>query len=76
MFVMCLSCFFPTAGRGKKSFSMEICPSLLLSSLQTAGSLPLHKQLGLMSSDLTLMTESASVPAGGEGGRKHDEKSC
>ena len=70
VFVMYLSCFSPTASGGMKSFSVEICPSLLLSSLQTAGSLPLHKQLGLMSSDLTLMTESASVPAGRERGRK------
>lgn len=47
-----------------RPFSAEMCPSLLLSSLQTAGSLLHHKQLGLMSSDLTLMTDSASVPAG------------
>lgn len=40
------------------------CPSLPLSSLQTVGSLLLHKQLGLMSSNLALMTDSASVPAG------------
>ena len=47
-----------------RPFSAEMCPSLLLSSLQTAGSLLHHKQLGLMSFDLTLMTDSASVPAG------------
>lgn len=48
-------------------FSATICP--LLSSLQTARSLLHHKQLGLMSFDLTLMTDSASVPAG----RRADE---
>lgn len=52
-----------------KPFSTEICPLLLLSSLQTAGSLLRHKQLGLMSFDLTLMTDSASVPEG----RRADE---
>lgn len=45
-----------------KLFSAEIRP--LLSLFQSAGPLLHHKQLGLMSFDLTLMTDSASVPAG------------
>lgn len=45
-----------------KPFSAEIRP--LLSLFQSAGPLLHHKQLGLMSFDLTLMTDSASVPAG------------
>lgn len=58
-----------------KLVSAEICPDLQLSSLQTAWSLLHHKQLGLMSSDLTLMTDSASVPAGTCIGREDYEKS-
>lgn len=38
----------------------------MLSLFQSAGPLLRHKQLGIMSFDLTLMTDSASVPAGRE----------
>lgn len=54
--------FIPARRRKTKLFSAEIRP--LLSLFQSAGPLLHHKQLGLMSFDLTLMTDSASVPAG------------
>lgn len=54
--------FIPARRRKTKLLSAEIRP--LLSLFQSAGPLLHHKLLGLMSFDLTLMTDSASVPAG------------
>lgn len=74
---------FTPCKEGRRRWSRSAPESRpLLSLFQSAGPLLRHKQLGIMSFDLTLMTDSASVPAGREqaskGGqanwREHSER--